>query len=364
MSFSIHKVFLTIAFLYVFLFSCKAFVLGKTVYGDGIYYYSWMRSVIVDHDISFNNEYLMLGGTQPLTNTGIMGNVYPIGPSLLWAPWFFTIHLLIRGDGFSFPYQFFIGFISCLYTIAGLIILYRLLLRSFSESVAFLSTAAIALGTNLLFYGALDTVNSHSTSFFISTILITLIIEKRSAFLTGIFVGLLSLMRTQDAIFLILILPFISFSNIIYSATGFLIAFIPQLIAWQTLYGTFLKSPYLDPYHYFDFFHPHLVEVLLSPNNGLFLWTPLIALCLLGLVMQKKYMFFTLFLLQLFLIGSWSFWWQGASFSGRMFISFLPLFGYGLAGIYRKNYIVFNSTVTILFSILNAATIIVYLLTH
>jgi hypothetical protein len=362
MSISVNKLFLLCIGAYLILFSAKALILGKTVYGDGIYYYSWIRSIVIDRDISFENEYKTLNGTQPFTPEGKIGNVYPIGPAIFWSPFFLWVHLIIQGDGFSFMYQYSIGLVSCLYAIAGIILLYRLLCKYFSDRISFLATAGTAFGTNLLFYGSLDPVNSHSTSFFISSVLLTAIMEKRSAFFIGLLTGLLAMIRTQDAIFLLLAIPLVSRLHLLVS--GFLMGFLPQLLSWQALYQTVLKSPYLDSHHYFDVFKPRLIEVLLSPNNGLFLWTPLVAICVLGLFLQKRILFLFLFAVQWYLIASWSFWWQGASFSGRMFISLLPLLSFGLAHILQRCHTWTGIGMISFFSIANGCAILFYLINN
>ncbi|MCX8009474.1 MAG: hypothetical protein N3A54_07345, partial [Patescibacteria group bacterium] len=247
-------------------------------------------------------------------------------------------------------------------------LLYRLVFRHFSPSVASITLIGIAFCTNLLFYGSLDTVNSHSSSLFLSTIVITLILEQRSPFLIGVFIGLLAATRTQDGIFVILAAPllvqrrsFMSFSSFIL---GCLLGFFPQLLAWQALYGTMLKSPYLSEHHYFNFFQPKLIDVLVYPNNGLLLWTPIIGICLAGLVLEKRILFLLVFILQWYLIASWSFWWQGASFSGRMFISLLPIFSLGLGDLLTRWKPKLQAAIILFFLIYNGGAIMLYLLTN
>jgi hypothetical protein len=64
-------------------------------------------------------------------------------------------------------------------------------------------------------------------------------------------------------------------------AVSFLLVYTPQLLAYQALNGhpsqTILVSRKLT------WTSPHFFEVLLSPQNGLFAWTPLAALALVGL---------------------------------------------------------------------------------
>ena len=70
-----------------------------------------------------------------------------------------------------------------------------------------------------------------------------------------------------------------------------------------------------------------------------FLWTPVTLLAFIGLFFWKdirRIWFIVVFLLAVIVVGSWSTWWQGASYSGRMFVSVLPVLAFGLASLYKK----------------------------
>ena len=321
----------------------------KTVYGDGIYYYAWLRSVAVDHDINFRNDY------------GHAGNIYSVGPAILWSPGFLWIHSLIRGDGTSFPYQITVGLMSVGYAIVGLLLLLRLVKNR-------LVVFAIAFATNLFFYGSLDTVNSHALSFFAATLFLSFVFQKRKSwFLIGFSLGLMSSIRSQDFLYVLLLFPGM---RILHFVLGFFAAFLPQLAAWQLLYGRFWISPYLDRGYGFDFLHPKILEVLFSPNNGLFLWTPITLLGIIGLVLAKRFILLFLFAAQLYLIASWTTWWQGASYSGRMFISVLPVVAVGLTHLFTRlkrlhwSFREFLLIIIAPLSGINIMLVIYYLITH
>jgi len=297
------------------------------VYGDGIFYYSWLRSIVIDKDIDFKNEYAHFQVQQP-------GNKYAVGPALLWSPLFIWIHSVAKSDGYNFGYQLAVGITSVFFTITGFILLFQLLNKYFSQTTSILAIIAIALATNLFFYGSLDTVNSHSLSFFAACVYLSFLLAKeKNFFLIGISLGLLGIIRTQDIIYGILLLPFLRWRNIVPLFIGFLLSFSLQLIAWQILYGNFLISPYLTGGEGFTLWQPHILEVLFSPHSGLFFWTPILLLGFAGLFKNK--LFLLVILLQIFIVSSWSTWWQGASYGGRMFVSVLPLFAFGLANIFQ-----------------------------
>lgn len=361
-SFRINIVYPFFLLFSVFFLLCffSALYLGKTVYGDGLYYYTWLRSLAIDHDVSFFNEYQTLGITQLPTRTGLIGNIYSIGPALLWAPGFLTIHTLFKGSGYEFPYQLSVALLSMGYAIAGSILLYRVLSRHFSPVVSILTALGIATGTNMLYYGAIDTVNSHAVSFFVSTVLLNLVQEvPLSAWKIGGFIGLLALIRIQDSIFLLLpgsmflmdlwqkvqhqspeqqFKMFLKTTlSVIVLLVSFVSVFSVQIAAWYSVYGSYY-IPYLNRGYGFDFRNLNIVSVLFSPHNGLLLWTPLVFVAVVGLLLGKQKRIFTniiflVFLVQAYIIASWSTWWQGASFSGRMFISLLPFLAFGLANV-------------------------------
>lgn len=356
--------FIIIICIYLTGFFAHAIYLHKTVYGDGIYYFSWLRSAVFDHDIDFRNEFRHLNVGFQTTSIGLPGNKYSIGAPLLWFPVYFMHSFLFKGTGYELPYQLAIGATSVLYALFGLRLLYVVLSRYFDPHIARLTTIAVALGTHLLFYGSLDAVNSHAVSFFAAVLFIFFLLKKKKNwFLIGLSLGLVGLIRAQDLVYGLLIIPTIISSVIARipphrwetkqsikieiaslrlamtkAMGGFLFAFSLQLIAWQVLYGKFWVSPYILEGEHFTLFQPNVFEVLFSLSNGLFLWTPLVVLGLVGLSfwkLKEKNWFFLVFFAQLFFVSTWSTWSQGASFSGRMFISSLPLFAFGIASLFQ-----------------------------
>lgn len=372
--------FLIIAVVYILGFFAHALYLQKTVYGDGIYYYSWVRSIVVDRNINFSNEYKHFGVTAPTTPKGMFGNKHPIGAPFFWLPWYAQAHATIRGSGYELPYQLLVGFTSILAALSGLALLYRLLLSFFSRTTSMLAVVSIALTTNLFFYGSLDPVNSHAVSFFAATVFLSFLFSKNvypsysglqlfkaaklistelfakyrwvytdpnsskrsiHPFLTGCALGFCALVRPQDAALGLLAIPrFIEHKHAFPKfILGAILTFSPQLLAWYTLYGSPWTSPYVTRGESFDFLHPHILEVLFSPRNGLFLYSPMLLLGLIGFFFWKhrfRSVFFCAFLFVLFITASWSTWWQGASYSGRMLVSMLPVLSFGLAALFRR----------------------------
>lgn len=324
------RIFILIFSFYLLGFSAHALYLRKTVYGDGIFYYSWVRSMVVDGDFDFRNEYEHFG-------VNAFGNKHSIGPAVLWLAPFWLTHQLVRGSGYELPYQISVGATSVLFVLFGLVLLYRNLLRWFSDHSAILTITAIAFATNLLFYGSLDTVNSHGVSFFASALFLAFLFNRQTH-LAGIALGFLGVIRHHDLLLGIVALGWFPKKEWSRFFVGAAIGFLPQLIAWQALYGSFWGVPYFAG-EGFNFLQPRLLDVLFSTKIGLFVYSPIVLLGFIGLLFWKHrlHLFFYLaILLELLVISSWSTWWQGASYGIRMFVGSLPLVCVGIANAFGQ----------------------------
>ena len=260
------KVFLWLFAIYICGFILHLITVGKAVYGDGVYYYSWLHSIAVDKNIDFKNEFERLGGTQPLLASGNPGNKYTVGPALLWLPPYLAAINIFQNTGFEFVYQLIIGLYTVILVVISLYILYSLLRKYYNTKISLFTTLSVALATNLLFYGSIDPINSHSMSFVVSTIFFYLVVAgpKNMWFIKGLFLGLIGLMRPQDLITGMILIPDIKFSNIKNLSFGTILGLLPQIIAWTILYGSPLASPYLTGEGFTNLINPKVFRVLFS----------------------------------------------------------------------------------------------------
>lgn len=295
-------IFSIIFSLFVLFFTWHAAYLGKTVYGDGVYYYSHLQS--------------LLGEAQPIPN-----NKYSIGPALFWMP----TYLLAKNE-------LSVGFSSVFYAITGLVLLYRLLITTFTQRISLATILLVAFTTNLLFYGSIDPANSHALSFFTVILFLSfLFARKKSWFAIGVSLGLVGTVRPQDLIVGILARsikwrPFLA---------GLFAGFFPQMVSWFFIFGSPVALPYLGRGEGFSPSLTNVFGVLFAPTNGLFLWTPTVMLGCIGLMWYHK-RFALVFIIELLIVASWSTWWQGESYSGRMFVGMLPIIAFGVAWILSK----------------------------
>ncbi len=402
--------------LSLLVFSTHFFYVGDGVWGDSRYYYSYVRSLIIDHDLNFTNEYQHFKAFETNYFQGKIINKFSIGAPLLWLPWFliadFIVNIVniigfnLNIDGYGIIYQFIIGIGTVIYGFWGLYLLFKSLETFFNKNLSIWGIIIFFLSSNLFFYLAIDPINSHSTSFFISSLLFYFLIKLqkidvfdlkytfKTPVVLGIIVGYLGLIRSQDLIFgIIPIFIFIylsiksqlTFKNnilkiircFILYISGIICSFGLQLVVWKYLYGSF-TNPYLKHGETFNFLKPKIFSVLFSFNHGLLIYSPIIILSILGLILlikeNKKISFdkiiaisgIFLFLLQLYVVASWHSWWGGEAYGGRMFISVYPWLIFGFIYFVKWFLKRFNKlkfiVISVFFIIFNMFSILWYLL--
>lgn len=359
-----------IAMFFLFVFLSRYLIIGQAIYGDGIYYYAYTRSIVKDGDLNFENEYEHRYGPDtnnskqeleksefaPDTQTGHLANKYPIGPGLIWIPVFSIADAAANvlsnyykdfpNTGYSDIYQISVGVFNVLTVFLGLIILYRLLLVYFSSKTSLLTIIAVALGSNLFYYSAIDAINSHPLSFVFASVYFLTFFKKGvkdKHIILGLTSGILALIRTQDIIFILFTVLTIAtektgfkekIKKSILSILVFSFVFIIQLLSWKLIYGSYFALPYISSNEGFNFLEPHIVELFFSSKIGLFIWTPIYIISAIGFILtNKKFpnVVYFFIIAQVYLISSWSGWTQGESFGVRMLISVLPLISIGIA---------------------------------
>lgn len=345
------RIFILLFVLSFTIFLVHFLIVEKAIYGDGRYYYSYLPAFLIQHTFNLSSAFEHTDiPVWALTPLHLPANIYPIGSALFWT----IPYLLAFGFSFIFGYsnmfsvlfQIPIGaFVICLSTF-GLWLLFKSLEKFFPPSIALLSVLTVFFTTNLLFYGSVDVLNSHPITFFLSCVFLFFWLKRPTlgnAIVIGVAYGLLMLVRPQEILFGILLASSILRKNekkYIFSFITAALIFLPQLLLWKVEWGSWYINPYLHAAT-FNFLKPELVGVLFNTQSGLFLWTPITLLAFIGLFLfAKDYKvaipMILLILLELYIISSWSIWWEGKSYSARMLISSLPFLSFGLAYIYEK----------------------------
>ena len=290
------------------------------------------------------------------TETGYWVMRYPIGMSMLYAPFFFIGHLVCAftsfpKDGFSLPYQVAILSGGIFYSITGFYFSRKIMLRFFSDSVTALSLLIIFFGTNYFIHCGFHGSNamSHNYLFALYAFIVWFTIRWHETFrlkyavLLGFACGLTIMARPSEIVCLLIpflwqvgnsysilekLKLFLRMKNHLLVVAGILLVIaLPQLIYWKIISGKFLFNSYgNNEGEGFEFFHPYVTEVLVSFRKGWFIYTPVILFAISGIVLSIKqrkdysYPIFIYFILNLYIVSSWSCWWYAESFSQRSLV--------------------------------------------
>jgi hypothetical protein len=378
-----------IFYLFIFLIFSTIFlahyiVAGQAVYGDGIEYYAWLHSAYFDHDINFKNELSHMynyeynnghfgfeGSPPELTKAGKVGNFHMPGMAILLFPFYFLADVVLiilnflgtnlLRNGYSNIYQIVSGLGAVFYAMLGIFITEKLFTKLFLKIkinqllTLRLSVITVVLASPLFYYLAIDILNSHFGTFFVTACFYyVLLLWKRSNpkfLLLGLLLSLATWVRIQEAVLiipLVIILMYDYFEKVrlrslikyfFITICTFLITTSPLILIWQYLYGNILLHPY-----FFEFIRHTQIDwfgSLIDPTNGLFIKTPLMLFLLIAAPLAVKKMkkefiiFFVFFIIQAFAIAKYG-GWIAASFGGRMYFSSFPLF-FLLAGFLFTN---------------------------
>jgi hypothetical protein len=295
---------------------------GLVVRNNGLGYYAWLRSLLVDHDWDFANEFdeHSAGSYVPpktyVTPVGRRANQWSIGPACAWSLAVVPVHYGLRlwnswrciwpADGYSLPYQLAVGGATLAVSGAGLWLIYALCCVVAQPRRAGVAAVAIFLGSTIIYYGSVDVSMAHGLGatavawlayYWLSTYGST---EARRWAAVGVFSGFAALMRWQlttllllpagEALFfMIRSSPRLGLSQtsspgrvarlrsgtflLCHVCAGFFVGFLPQMIAWRIVYGSWLVAPIRGLS--WNWLKPALREVLFSQNRSLFYWTPI-----------------------------------------------------------------------------------------
>ena len=327
---------------------------------DGLDHYVYLRSLWIDRDLDLANDYLAVQPgwepAEPETPLGRTANVHPIGPAIVWAPFYALAEVLsaVSGrerDGLGPLYKNAVSLASVLYGWMGLVLVYRSGSPRFGRGAALLASLGLGFGTFLYWYIAFAPTMAHAPAFAAAALFVWLWLREeptgiRRAVLLGAACGLAALMRPPNVLLALLplsdVLPRLrrrqAWPGLLAQAGAFGVAvalvFAPQMVVWWRLYGSPLTIPQGEA---FLGNVPAIAGVLFSPRHGLLSWSPLLYLGALGLVAW-------LFREPMRAAAAWAFllaltrlnagvadWWGGAAFGARRFDAALPLLGLGLA---------------------------------
>lgn len=274
--------------------------------------------------------------------------VYNIGYSFIYAPGFLIAHYLAEplgyaADGFSTPYQLSLVITAFLLTMIGLIMLRKIALHFFSDTISALLLVAVIVGTNYFFQAVYDGTMPHNILFTLNCFIIWYTIqwhkEKtfKNSLLLALFIGLASICRPTELIWVLLPLFWNvydkkslneklnvfkeKFSQLIIVAIILLVIVSIQSVYYKYSLGNFLEINLRS--ERFSFLDPNTIPFLFSYKKGWLLYTPIMVFAIAGFYFLYKrnqtiwLSLFLFFVVNLFVVSNWECWWYGASFSQR-----------------------------------------------
>jgi hypothetical protein len=352
------------------------------VRGDGVGYYAFARSILIEHRLDFTKDWLAanasfrMGRTdsqghitpEQYTPTGHLNNHFSVGPAILWSPFLIVAHAgvlmfdrlggHVPADGYSKPYVLAMAIATALYGLLALLISFGLGRRYVPERWAFLATLGIWFGSSLPVYMYFNPSWSHALSAFTVAFFVWYWIRTRNKrnpmqwVLLGAIGGLMMDVYYVSAV--VLLLPLLEslteywyaarahgfaairrliLANLLFAFALFT-AFLPTLITKRIIYGSYLNFGYTEQWFWRS---PGLFKVCFSADHGLFSWTPILIAAVAGLFLLSRHdrelavYSVVVFAALLYTIGCYQDWDGLSSFGNRFFVTLTPIFVLGLA---------------------------------
>jgi hypothetical protein len=357
------------------------FVTTRIYASDEVQYYAWLRSWAFDRDVDFENEYQHFYDAGVARNTpyhetflerrneaGRRENYAPIGSALLWSPFFAVGHLVTLttnapADGYSQPYIAAVSYGSAIYGALAVLLSAAIARRVIGRGLA--ASLIVCAGTPLFFYIYIAPPMSHANSAFAVALFLWVWLRVREQWsltgvaLLGISGALMTMVRDQDVFFgvgpaLDLARHWVRgrrspVAQAVVGAVAFAVAYTPQLLATSALHGHFGPSEVVA--RKMTWTSPHGLQVLFSPENGFFAWTPLALMAILGLLLlalrrvpltsdaseHDAAWIGTLSLImvamQAYISGAVESWTVAGAFGQRRFVGLTPLLTLGVASV-------------------------------
>lgn len=278
---------------------------------------------------------------------------YPMGLAVLWAPWYGVGHIAAKlthapTDGYSAPYQLAVTLGVLVYILLGLHWLRKALLSGFSDRVTAAVIVLVVFGTNYLDQAVFGRTMPHAVLFTLYAGIVRFTIRWQAVRAWGdavklaVLLGLAALSRPSEAV-AILIPALWGLASVQarhahwvalrnqwkqWALIGVILVLIglPQFLYWKSVSGHFFVDSYNNPGEGFDLTGPHTGKFLFSFRKGWYIYTPLMLLATIGfLPLRKRWpvafpALLVFFVVNLYLLSSWTCWWYADSFSSRAMV--------------------------------------------
>lgn len=277
--------------------------------------------------------------------------IYNIGYAFINLPGFaianmYTDPVKNEKDGFSRPYQLALQYTAFLLTLIGLFFFRKILLHFFSDTITALLLILTTIGTNYFYQVVYDAIMPHNILFTLNCFIIWFTIKwyetkkTKHAIFLAFFLGLASICRPTELIWILLPAfwgvsskqslseKWLFFKAYFLQVSLFLI-FLIGIIFIQLGYLKYASGSFISVNYHgesFSFFDPYTFKFLFSYRKGWLLYTPVMAVAIIGFYFFRKYnthywfAFFAFFIVNLYVVSSWECWWYGPSYGQRPMI--------------------------------------------
>ncbi len=338
------------------------------IFSDGYGYYHVGKQLATNVNFIATEKPIYIDSARHAVSefNGKYVTVYTPGPGLLFVP-FLVIssnisetNLDVAGEtfvefnGHTFNDGFAVLIAAMLFSFLSMVLVYKLLLDlGFSNKISSVAIATIWLGFLAFGYVFTFSAMSHTYEIFACSGFLFSIVrygkkfENKYMLLAGVFASLLVLTRAIDILILVPILIYnlkyrkLKANVYLYLTT---IPFILILLAYNYIsYGGIFENGYVViGGSEFKFYLGNIYNLLFSSIRGLFIWSPVLLVALLGLVLYTRkslqgwlmYLLPVLFLFIGYLF--WENWWAGDSIGQRFFLVLIPFFTIGISFVFQK----------------------------
>jgi len=342
---------------------------------DSFGYHLYLPAAVIDHDPLLKDFDRVDQARKDQDASGTLYQIstfpdgrhvikYPMGLAMVWSPWFMACHMIAGAtgqpqDGYSVPYDRSIRIGVWIYLLLGLLALRAVLRHRFSEWITAFTLLLLFTATNLIDQATMGMAMPHLPLFCLyagiiwATLCWTADRSFGKALVLAVLMGLAMLIRPSEG--LSLLLPFLWCGEEEVSspftrawrlrkqwaaiAIVMFVIGLPQFIYWKAATGHWILDTYNNSGEGFDLLTPHTWPFLFGFRKGWYIYTPLMLLATAGIFLLRKqwreaYLpILVFFLLNLYLLSSWTCWWYADSFGSRAMVGSYAVMALPLAAV-------------------------------
>mgnify|MGYP003591751941 CR=1 FL=1 len=347
---------------------------------DSFGYYAYLPAFVHLKDIKLKNTHILdslnkladpnlaLYQIYKVKNSDNSVIRYPIGLAVAYSPAYFIGYFISsclgidHEFGFNLIFKKSVFYWSFLISLIGIFFLFSFIRFYYNELITSLCVGLIVFGTNYFFHSFMHGhgLMSHNYLFTLYSILLYVThqyyIKNSYKYLLFIILACALILIVRNSEIFCFLIPLLygvnswekiwkNINRLIEKPIKLILAILPglgvvfiQLLYWKIVTGQWIYYSYQDNQgQVLEITKPYILEVFLSARKGLFIYTPLSVLMIIGIFYLKKVHTEWLFpilifsLINLYLISSWTCWWYAESFGQRTIIPMYPIFALGFA---------------------------------